>query len=53
VVGKLVGASLARIDTKDETTTYVPCRAEQQPYQRGMVDKTHGGLDQPVGRADR
>ena len=50
-VGNSWGASLARIDTKTNATTYVPLPGEQQPY-HVHVDKTHGAWTNLWG-ADR
>jgi hypothetical protein len=50
-VGNSWGASLARIDTKTNATSYVPLPGEQQPY-HVHVDKTHGAWTNLWG-ADR
>ncbi len=50
-VGNSWGASLARIDTKTNETTYVPLPGEQQPY-HVHVDKSHGAWTNLWG-ADR
>jgi streptogramin lyase len=50
-VGNSWGASLARIDTKTNATTYVPLPGEQQPY-HVHVDKSHGAWTNLWG-ADR